>query len=979
LINFRDSRKNSLENSFNGLPLDTQLKHVEIVGLHVIIEKQNPNSIYERLNDVPFIETLEVYAETLEIKSALHLPQTNIRIFVKNLIFVDQENGPASISTVPLSVKTVPAQFANGVNGLRGGDISVFAQLVSNVDRGVTRFVLSGGDGQGAGAGQPAGPGASLPPLPTEVINGYVFVIGQGCTPPNPGDPNWANAIVYSETTPLGGPSRLGNHSWPGDGIAARPGGKPGEGGAGGDFRSNRDLHTVVDNSGGTPGQKAPDYLIPGPPGLPNPAYWAICGGSRGIYSTKHTQASGPPATSPSPLKAVGDNGKTDLIANPTAWLHPLNASVALRHAEDLYLLRYYKDAREIFENYSGYIQETLSSRNNDDADYSSNLQALGGRAERQRLQILNGLDFYGHPSGWVPLLSFEVYQTAYQQDVRDAARTFYLSYFLGTAMDKAESRARSLQAAIDNGHKEINQIIGQINSLRSNDIVALKSALVDIAQARDYFIQAAKLKDQYLIIQAGDNVDTKRRKDQEAVSLRQIGAFYLLTLSALGNPALGAALDSGFQAWANSVDPSGHSATFWDYLTKFGSLYSTGKEFESTTDQLRTDLDGLDYSSIDKLRDSLKGKKGDLLQSIGKLKNGIQQELDAVAKQRATDSDVQSELNVLRQSDNNYQELLQRAAELSEKETELINRLKETDQKLLELSDRLNQHTSTVLLYILSYQEALTGFDAQTRVAIEDMRRSAEQRLKYYRYLLAKAYEYRLLKPYDQQMLLEPLVEKMHELAIADKLALSDADLDDLMAPYYEQLRALTLIILEEFERHAESQISRTFLLDQSELDALNNGQDLVINVSDRKNFDVARETDRRIVIGAKAGVRVTALEQDGADDRNIDIFIQHSGRSTLHRAGELFRFEHIGYDGNSALVWHSIKNLNFNTLESSEPSAAAASLILSLLGAKTDKLLLFAYPGLDAPLTLSRRPTTGPHIQKLALTVTYTYVDSP
>ncbi len=45
--------------------------------------------------------------------------------------------------------------------------------------------------------------------------------------------------------------------------------------------------------------------------------------------------------------------------------------------------------------------------------------------------------------------------------------------------------------------------------------------------------------------------------------------------------------------------------------------------------------------------------------------------------------------------------------------------------------------------------------------------------------------------------------------------------------------------------------------------------------------------------------------------------------------------------------LVYHSIKNLEFGTLSRSAPADSGASLVRTLLDAKSDKIVLFERPG--------------------------------
>jgi hypothetical protein len=164
--------------------------------------------------------------------------------------------------------------------------------------------------------------------------------------------------------------------------------------------------------------------------------------------------------------------------------------------------------------------------------------------------------------------------------------------------------------------------------------------------------------------------------------------------------------------------------------------------------------------------------------------------------------------------------------------------------------------------------------------------------------------------------------------------------------------------------------QKDRTFSLTDDEINTVNSGQDLAINLAHRAEFNVEKEGGNRRIVD----IEVSSVSSDSASG-NIDIFVQHSGHSSLTQGDKTYEFEHLGYDGRPILVWHSIKNLDFGTLTSSTPSASQASLMITLLDAKTDKILLFARPGLDAAVTLSKLPKDGAKIKKLALTVNYSY----
>jgi hypothetical protein len=231
---------------------------------------------------------------------------------------------------------------------------------------------------------------------------------------------------------------------------------------------------------------------------------------------------------------------------------------------------------------------------------------------------------FYGRPFDWAPLLSFEVYETAYERELQDATRALYLSFLINSAMDKAENTSKVLQLAIDACRMTINKVVSDVNTLISNNVPALQSAIIDVEQQRNYFLEAAKLEDQYLTINATDSVEMQKWKADSAKSLRLVGAFYTLVFSAVGQPEAGALIGTGVQALADGYNPNGNNKTFWDYLQAYGTTYSAGKEFEGALKDVGNSVGQLDFSSVEALRKSLSGQKSDLFDKITKVKSQV-------------------------------------------------------------------------------------------------------------------------------------------------------------------------------------------------------------------------------------------------------------------------------------------------------------------------------------------------------------------
>jgi hypothetical protein len=273
-------------------------------------------------------------------------------------------------------------------------------------------------------------------------------------------------------------------------------------------------------------------------------------------------------------------------------------------------------------------------------------------------------------------------------------------------------------------------------------------------------------------------------------------------------------------------------------------------------------------------------------------------------------------------------------------------------------------------------------AINLHVRSIVVDLKRQAEQRLRYYHYLLARAFEYRLLQPYPDSLVLPEL--HTHELVeAANKNAdeLSATQVRALMAPYHDQLSRITNLIIDEyFQRPRERQIpklgetGRRVTLTSEECARLARGDKIEINLATRSEFAGLDEADRRLV-----GIEVLQLDGSGQGGA-INIVVRHSGISAITWGGKTYGFRHLGYDGQAYLYWKSIVNVQSGEIKHEithdRISDAATSLLLSQLRIPNDKFVLFADPGLDASLVIYGLPAgTVQRINKLVFAVDYAY----
>ena len=101
---------------------DVYPKTVLIRRQTIEIQQGHPNGYYELFDGARDIQKMEMIAETVVIRSPLHLLQTTVFIRARELRF---EGPDAAIVTTPAKNTAIPGQSVAGGNGLRAGDVTL--------------------------------------------------------------------------------------------------------------------------------------------------------------------------------------------------------------------------------------------------------------------------------------------------------------------------------------------------------------------------------------------------------------------------------------------------------------------------------------------------------------------------------------------------------------------------------------------------------------------------------------------------------------------------------------------------------------------------------------------------------------------------------------------------------------------------------------------------------------------------------------
>jgi len=543
---------------------DRRTRTVTIAGKYLVFEEGHPNGLYDRYNSDLETKNLDIaemniHGEQVIIRSPLHLPQTNVTIHARQLIFQDLPDAVfnhemAQIITIPRD-PSVPASVVSekGRKGLQGGDMVLhIGALYFNEPDYDGRFLLKGGKGQQGGPGQNGDNGESFAGTGQNPL-GSLFG--------NP--PNWQSTIYVKQINILcyliDGKevcreklvSQKGSASgWPSDGEPAKPAGVPGDPGDGGYMLVNMDpagIAYYVNKNGGTPGTKGVNYLG-GAAGNPSPAYkytlyyksdvhgdWSDNWVKIGSRST----SKGADAPAPEPDKGSGIAGQFVQVGNPLSWISPYALRMIVAHARDVYLYGYVEDARAVFSEYLEVLDACLNSscRNSLQEEWTFEFEQINNELLALVHRIDSNLDYFARPAGWIPMLSFELTRKAFDNEIEHAINAMYLSYWIARAETSViqrkqgmESMRARLKAGIDENTGILNQAIGRL------PVIEVEAR--NIAGDVEVLQQNLMWLEEELVKKAEENVEDRHKLDRWKKTARFLGA--ICTISPIGQPVVG-------------------------------------------------------------------------------------------------------------------------------------------------------------------------------------------------------------------------------------------------------------------------------------------------------------------------------------------------------------------------------------------------------------------------------------------------------
>ncbi len=939
-------------------------------GVHLIIKKKHENGLWELLEDnrksqdarnpVTKIRSLKIICDTLEVHGQLKIPETNLTIYARKLVWATDK---ASINSSPLPWAVKKAQNAtkdkkgeNGAHGRHAGALHLFVKTVEPVNDKVQRLIAKGGNGQDPGAGLDGKDGESRPSR-----NGFESAVKAPAL--NEAKVKFGLPAIYYDyawywigikgTT---GTTTWGTKSNPTNGTSAVAPGKPGNAGNGGEIVSNiKALLDHADNQAGKAGQKERDYKA-GAAGRPaESAKYSVkltldaFGTSDAkkkidkLGSTHKTKA-GKGAKAPSADIAKGESSSKHLNQNGL-WVHPLLLQKVLEYARDLHLSGALDDLPILLADY----ENDLAGEIPDSDIWNDNTAMQWSRASSDIALILqrcrHHLDYYGNAAGFTPFLSLQGTVKLFEQEAERALHMLLLANWVNDKERSVKETAAILSESINNLQKIVDQGAEQISkgkeAITTNQKV-LESLEEQLAQlANDLTDLENKLLDE-------------ARKDLELKALIKGGikmASAILKVIPVGQPALGAVGSLGEVAGDFIMGES----TAADAVSETGAVFEKVNKASKEAIEAQKKLIEFKNKNPD---DEVPGSDKKMLRKVGaKIGPSLSKASEAISALQVPESEVEAELKRLASQSEEWSELTENIRDLNERKAKAIFSLMNAIEKVSEGYSKISSATAAIVDFQQQKAEAQEKLNPQAVGSLNEMEQEARHTLIYYLYLMVRAYETTVLSSIDVDWKMSEIASAIQKLLKRSDLNATDlkAQVNDLLPIYKNNISKVRSKLLEQFnfsEKSNKLQIGLDAQATPAPIRQLNeNGETFLDPVS----FGLLL-SDQHLARISDVNLIRMEFDPDGPelpDNTNAVITLRPDKDGTLRKSENLYA---VYSDQPLSWSWTYIPSKEKGQeIEKSEPSKSSQDMMNFILGEKAgDIKQKVAYPPVWSRLQL-------------------------
>jgi hypothetical protein len=535
--------------------------------------------------DKPSNRKVQIICDTLTITCRWWLPECDLQIFARKLVFRNDgciDTSPAPWTRDKAADATGKQAGGKGAPGRHAGDIIVLVDEVE-LPSGSTakRLIARGGNGQGGGHGIAGTDGKDSPSNRLGYTGSYTHT--RSHTDSNVRTKVSVVLNKHADHTIIGIRSKWnvaavftrdewtqGTLTFPTDGTNAVAPGDAGNGGNGGKIYTNsQQLLGLCDASAGRAGAAAA-LVKGGRAGEPRKAAYydnlyyhkwnAIEGlnpfrtdiyenensGSAETNATLHTSKAGDDKSA-----SPGEDGKSwqpeeAKSGKANVWLHPRIVPAVIDYIRRTYLSEQRPEAKTMLAAYEPAFREGIPARARATewmAEDESYWLATGTELAVLNQRLAAGLDYFGNPAGYAPLLSLAASFKTYKMELDAALEVLIFTGWISAKERANRTVAEESRVAATLLNKESRVVANQIGDAeRRND--ELNRRIVAIEKTQN------QLADRIGVIRTDLTNKASREADRIAdIKLAANLAAALLQVVPYGQPVLGGIASMGADA----------------------------------------------------------------------------------------------------------------------------------------------------------------------------------------------------------------------------------------------------------------------------------------------------------------------------------------------------------------------------------------------------------------------------------------------
>ncbi len=688
----------------------------------------------------------------------------------------------------------------------------------------------------------------------------------------------------------------------------------------------------------------------------------------------------------------------------PFAWMSPYALKMVIAHAKDAYLHKYDDEAYAILTEYQDLLNTYIEL-----PGYNSIPQQWQFEFEQMYQEIINlvhrlenGLDYFGNPPGWTPMLSFEVWEAAYEDEIERAINILYLSYWLQNIADDATTKADALREGREKLWAQTVQFKGEyegltylIDPLRATaEAITIEIGRADQQECSGLLCQL-KNKEAELLARADRNVEESHKVPVWRKALKSVATIATSTLQGASTSGkAGAAL--GFTGgMITAADDLFLSDDAWQSAS---ATTDVAREFNNIDFQGATQgcLDV--FNEINNLGDltdagAAESYMQELRSSAKQMAKGLYDVKETLRTTSLDNKEVEAELNKIKAADPTFNYLIDRVTELTVMKEAFNSELAAAMQKISTLSNGISNNI--LAIDAMNRQASLNNrvLDERALMYVKDMEHRARARLLKYHYYMAKAYEYRVLQQYEWPLDIQGVFDNIATMADADSDAiLSPADFDVIKGVYDGLMSEIRNRILSLYSYEQEHQIDMLYTISTlsmpKQIAQLNADVDppMTITIDLTDLIDIERE-NVRIVDMSVHDVRLATNPPYDPDDPDqeecggntvVYVKMEHSGVCNLQKGKDTYLFSYPEIE--TGIKWEGDCYVT-GSIENSQQSYASTSILRALLPDLSDaQVMFYSRPAVWSDIGVYRNLSLESNcndveIESLTLRITYDY----